>query len=133
MSALSTRSRVPWRGDDAGATVNGRRLSIDYGLMLGFFLNFSRLEIPHDVYALHRARINEAMRELDVEGELPESHEEFVGHFASIVNETIIDLNACGAELANFVAFGFYALHLLAGADHDEGGGKGVICKDSAK
>jgi hypothetical protein len=115
-----------------GADDRKREPLIDryYGLLLGFFVSFSRLEIPYDVYAAHRARINEVMRELDVEGELPESHQEFADHFASIAHETIINLKACGAELADFFAFGFHALHLLAGADHDEGGGMGLMRKD---
>lgn len=101
-----------------------------YGLMLGFFLGFCGLEVPADLYAGHRSRIREVMEELEVEVDIPAAHDQLVEQFASIARKTITGLKACSAQLADFFAFGFHSLHLLAGTEERDGVPAAVIRKD---
>jgi hypothetical protein len=88
-----------------------------YGLMLGFFLHVARLAMPEEIYESHRSRIVEVMRELGVEHVLPQSHAQFVGKFASIVNAVVVESKRRSTELADFFAFGFHSVRRLVGLD----------------
>lgn len=86
-----------------------------YGLMLGFFLHLARLEVPAHIYTSHRTRINEVMREFDIDLELPASHDDFCAQFASLSQSMMLALKGYSREAADFFAFGYYALQILVG------------------
>jgi len=98
--------------------------------MVGFFLGFCSLEVPLPLYAEHRSRILEVMQELGIEADLPVAHAALIDQFKPIARRVMSDLKSCSAELADFFAFGFYALHLLAGAEDREGIAAEVVRKD---
>lgn len=88
-----------------------------YGLMIGFFVHLARLELPPSVYESHRVRIDEVLRELGIELTLPATHDSFVAGFDALTKEVVARLKQCDGELADFFAFGFFALRLLADVD----------------
>jgi hypothetical protein len=81
-----------------------------YGLMLGFFVHLARLELPPAIYASHGARINEVMRELEMDLVLPETHAAFEAGFQDLAVSIAKALKKHDTELADFYAFGFHAL-----------------------
>jgi len=100
-----------------------------YGLMLGFFLLLCALDVPDVTYAAHRARMNEVLRELEVDEELPAEHEAYVANFTSLARDVFAKLKRRSKEVADFFVFGVHSMYLLAGVD-DAGVEFGVRRKD---
>lgn len=84
--------------------------------MLGFFVHLTRLELPADLYASHRERIDECLRELVIDLALPETHAAHVAGFDRLAVDLARAAKRIDAELADFYALGFHALRVIAGA-----------------